>query len=341
MQSKALLSLYFLALAGPASILAQVQVTTVWASETTIVTVTAGAGAPTPPANNNPGVEEKVAIPPPAAITPASSPPPPPASAAASSAAAGPSGKLQSSDSQICVNFFGNPDFHFLNAGNWSTNSGSNSGYGPEQASQCFDLKPDGALFVCENECQGSADSATAKYTKLECSFGVAQPNCDISLVDGFSLPLECTIPGSKPEKIGGTKDLSEFNDCPSPGDDNTCKNSNSYHDASSVPPYFQDANVPYMAPNDNTDPTTLSKGGNYCIWQTCSGPSDSFWPSGNPTIECEVGYRSSSSASKRNALGDGSAIDLSRRGGPAARARGHRHSHAQAHARGLKEIAV
>ena len=138
MQSKTALSLYLLAMAGPASILAQDEVT-VWDSATVVVTVTAGSGAsPAAVVNNNPPVEEKVAEPapsPPPSSTPTSNPPPPPTTGSApasSSGSSGPSGNLQSSGGQICVNFSGNDNFHFLNTGSW----GSNSGYGTQSASQ-------------------------------------------------------------------------------------------------------------------------------------------------------------------------------------------------------------
>ncbi len=180
-------------------------------------------------------------------------------------------------------------------------------------------------MFICENECQDAGDSATAKYTKLECTLGGQWQNCDISLVDGFSLPIKCTIPGAQPlPYIGGTDDLGD--DCPAQGDDGTCKNSNAYEaDVNAVTPYFQKAN---WVDKDSTN--------NYCTWQTCNKWSDIFF-SDQPTIECEVGHRksSSSSTSKRDNT-------ISRREERlAARSHGHRHSHAHAQVRGLKDLVV
>ena len=333
MQPTTALSFYLLAMAGPASILAQ-DVVTVWDSATTIVTVTAGAGASpppqNPPANNNPPENEKIADPAPApspSSAPASSPPPAASSAPASGGggSSGPSGNLQSSGGKICVNFSGNDNFHFLNTGSW----GSNSGSGTQSASQCFEPSANAGMFICESECQDAGDAASAKYTKLECTLGGEWQNCDISLVDGFSLPLKCTISGASPAPyVGGTEDLGS---CPSPGQDNTCLNANSYQGAETdVAQYFQNADQ--YQPNSQSGP-------NYCVFQTCSKYSDVFF-SGTPTIECEVGYRSGSS-SKRN---EGSALDIpadvsKREAGAAHRAHGHRHSHAHAHARGLKDV--
>jgi len=233
---------------------------------------------------------------------------------------------------------FSGGDFHFANAGSW----GSKTGQGAAAASQCFGEVTGGAMFICESECYASGDAAPAKYTKLECNFQGGYPNCDVSLVDGYSLPLECTIPGSSPLKIGGLKDLASLGGCPNPGGDNTCANVHSYDPGSAtfppVSPFFLNANT--------NDPNRFGPAGNYCVWQTCSGPSDSFWnASANPTISCQVGTRS---ANKKRADGEVETRSLSEAEvrtvdasleSHVRRHVGGAHAHARAHVRDLKEV--
>ena len=197
-------------------------------------------------------------------------------------------------------------------------------------------------MFICESECNSAGDAAPAKYTKLECNFAGGYPNCDISLVDGYSLPLECTIPGAVPEKIGGTADLGSS--CPSPGGDGTCANSQGYNNGGSAtaPPVDQY----FLAANTN-DPNHPGPKGNYCVWQFCSGPSDSFWNSAtDPTISCKVGSRT---ASKKRSDGvvearnvsdvEMRAVDHSLVEAHARRHVGGAHTHAKAHVRSLKAV--
>lgn len=306
-------------MAGPVSIFAKE--VEVWNQATKIITVTAGSpGAVAKPTST-------IAAP---VINSSSSGSSAPAVSSSTNVktdtntnpSTGTSGTLTSSSNQICINFSGNNNFHWLNTGSW----GSSSGSGTQSASQCFNLEPNAGMFICESECQDSGDAATAKYTKLECTFGGSWQNCDISLVDGFSLPLECTIPGAAPEKIGGLADLDSLTSCPSTGDDGTCKNSNAYMaNAGDVAQYFQNANG--------------GSGGNYCVYQFCSASSDSFF-SGTPTIECQVGSRGSAASSKRDvdvAAAD-DAADLLKRD-MSSHGHSHRHLHQHAHARGLKNL--
>ena len=262
---------------------------------TTIVTVTAQGGGKTPTTTT---VAQAGA-----------------SSSATSSAAFASGSATSSSGNQICIDFTGG-DFHWLNTGSW----GSSSGQGASSASQCFDLTADGGMFICESECQNAGDAATAKYTKLECTFGGTYENCDISLVDGFSLPLECTIPGAKPtDTIGGLTDLTSLTSCPTTVEDNTCSNANSYESSTNdVTQFFQNANG--------------GSGGNYCVFQTCSASSDIFF-TGTPTISCQVG---SKSATKRDVDTVDASLPSKREAEPS-KAHGHRHKHHHAHARGLK----
>lgn len=236
---------------------------------------------------------------------------------------------------KICINFSGG-DFHWRNAGSW----GDTHGQGAQSASQCFDLVPGGAMFICENECDPAGDAAAAKYTKLECTFGGMYENCDMSIVDGFSLPVQCDIPGANPPRIGGLRDLSELAPCRDPHPDNTCRNTGAYEpNESAVDQYFQNANG--------------GDGGNYCVYQYCSKDSDSFF-TGTPTITCEVASRSSTSKrrdleapavnasalNRRQVAREMAPLLESREGAHKTHYHAH-HVHAHAHARSLKNILV
>ena len=305
-------------------------------------TANGDVGVPaSPPPQNNGAVVEKVYNPPtgkpnqapPTTTAAVVNQPPPTPSPSPSSApsSSGPTGGTQSSAGQICVNFSGG-DFHFANAGSW----GSKTGQGAGAASQCFGMVSGGAMFICESECNAAGDAAPAKYTKLECNFEGGYPNCDISLVDGFSLPLECTIPGASPEKIGGLVDLTSLTPCPGGlQGDNTCPNTQGYAASEGqVSSFFQNANQPNAG-------GSAGPGGNYCVWQTCSGPSDTFWNSAsNPTISCQVGTRSASKkrdtvdagVETRN-LSDAEVIELDAH---VRRHVGGAHAHARAHVKNL-----
>ena len=184
-----------------------------------------------------------------------------------------PSATASSGNGQICINWEG--DFHWLMQGGF----GSDAGSGGADASRCWDTSVTGAaMFICESECNGSGDAAPAKYTKFECTLSTGFPNCDMSLVDGFSLPAACTFESSAGQvTIGGTQNLWDLASCDSPGGDNTCYNAQGYSsDISQLSPFFQNAY------NDQN---------NYCNWQTCPEKSDPAWSSTTfPTISCTVG---------------------------------------------------
>ena len=261
-----------------------------------------------PPPDNNPPAAPSSSSAPPAAAT-SSTPSPPPSDSSSSG--------TQSSGNQICINFSGG-DFHFLNTGSW----GSNSGQGAQAASQCFDLNPNGAMFICDGPCDGSGDAAAAKYTKLECTFGGEYENCDMSIVDGFSLPVQCDIPGATPGQIGGLQDLNTLTSCPSPAPDNTCANTGAYGSSeSSVAQYFENANG--------------GSGGNYCVYQYCSKDSDAFF-TGTPTISCQVG--SLSSGQKKREAQQPAEAEAEHTLRSRSSRHGHSH-HAKVHARGLTDV--
>lgn len=182
-----------------------------------------------------------------------------------------------SGGSQICFKFSGS-SFYYQNAYSWGTGSGPGGG-----TTQCFSSTAvGGAMFLASSPISGFGD--TQGLTKLECTFGGQYQNCDISLVDGFSVPLQCQIPGGSPPTIGGLTNLWTLGaPCESVNADGACNNAQGYAPTqSSVTQFFVNANW--------TNPQgQMPAGGNYCVWQNCSGPSDSFF-TGTPTIPCQVG---------------------------------------------------
>ena len=132
----------------------------------------------------------------------------------------------------------------------------------------------------------GSSANPGAGNTKLECYFptdSTQQSNCDISLVDGYSLSVTCTMKGASQPQIGGSVDLWTSGTCPGGAQDGFCKNANAYDAAQSdVDAFFQPG---IKAPN------------NYCIWWACT--QDSFFNSGSE-ISCHVSA-GTPAASKRD----------------------------------------
>ena len=99
--------------------------------------------------------------------------------------------------------------------------------------------------------------------TKFECFFPTSgTANCDMSLVDGYSLSMTCTASG---QTIGGAVDLWNQGACPDTSNigQGICKNDNSYESAQSdVAQFFQPA---------------VNNGNQYCIWVDCG--QDYYFP--------------------------------------------------------------
>ena len=94
--------------------------------------------------------------------------------------------------------------------------------------------------------------------TKFECLFPKSgEANCDVSLVDGYSLSMECKA-GGQPKNIGGGVDLYKTGKkCPDQQGVN-CINGNgaSAGGQGDINAFFQPA---------------VNNGANYCIWHNCS----------------------------------------------------------------------
>ena len=98
-----------------------------------------------------------------------------------------------------CITFTSdNPDWRYTNDAPWSGNGilGTSS-----QICVPYSYSAGGAMFI------GSEAEPGPGNTKLECFFPTSgTANCDISLVDGYSLSVQCDIPNY--HTIGGSADL-------------------------------------------------------------------------------------------------------------------------------------
>ena len=175
-------------------------------------------------------------------------------------AVSNPNKGLTASVSQYCIDFSSdNPDWHYTLQAPWGSGSGS------------FGSLPGGRLCVPTNDNAGGAmfigpdPNPGPGSTKMECFFpssGVA--NCDMSLVDGYSLSVACGVSDRTTPIIGGIADLWSLGNCPDQQGPN-CKNDNGYaSNQSDVDAFFQPA-------------VQASTANNYCIWVNCS--QDFYFP--------------------------------------------------------------
>ncbi len=189
---------------------------------------------------------------------------------------------------QTRLNFSGNMNFHWAMALGWGGTTGTGA-----DASQCVPTVNSTGMHFGINAIQGSPYPQNG-YTYLECTLAAGQwNNCDMSLVVGFSLPVQCTI-GDK--TIGGTDNLFDLGaTCPSPIVDAACANPNSQAygaSRSGVSTFFNNG---YQANGTG--------GNNYCVYQFCDGDSDPQWGLSypNPDINCIVGQPSAKQLAKRS----------------------------------------
>lgn len=136
------------------------------------------------------------------------------------------------------------------------TNSNPWSGTGDSSAaSQCFAANDSagGAMYI------GSFPNPGPNNTKLECFFPTSgSGNCDISLVDGYSLSVNCSLPNAA--SIGLTPAQNLWNSniaCPGIVQDGYCSNPNGYDPAiTDVGTFFQPAiDTCYIWQLDGLDP--------------------------------------------------------------------------------------
>ena len=150
---------------------------------------------------------------------------------------------------QWCIDLSGDIDFYYTLQPPWGTSSAK----GPYNG--CLnDNASGGAIFI------GTEANPQGGNTKLECAFNANQPNCDISLVDGYSVSVACTAPGGR--TFGSGIDLWSQGTCPDVVG-STCKNTNGYAAAQSdVAAFFQPAFPDYWIwvngqTNSNNPPLT------------------------------------------------------------------------------------
>ena len=153
--------------------------------------------------------------------------------AALSFALAAPMGTYAHSGSQWCIDLSGDIDFYYQLQPPW----GLSSAKGPYHG--CFDDSASrGAIFI------GTEAKPQSGNTKLECAFNAYQPNCDISLIDGYSVSVACTAPGG--QTFGSDIDLWSQGTCPDVVG-STCRNVNSFAAArSDVASFFKPAHPHY-----------------------------------------------------------------------------------------------
>lgn len=170
-----------------------------------------------------------------------------------------------------CITFTSdNPNWRYHADGPWAK-IGTGS-FGSSSKKLCFPTTsstgPGGALFI------GTEQTPVGGNTKLECFFpNTGKGNCDVSLVDGYSLSVECDIPGS--HKVGGSKNLFKTGKPCVDGSQlgrGICKNDKGYApQQNDVTPFFKEG---------------LTDGNYYCIWKNCK--QDYYFPIG-ADIKCHV----------------------------------------------------
>lgn len=168
-----------------------------------------------------------------------------------------------------CVTFTSqSPNWRYRADGPWASVGTGSFSSGSKKL--CFPTSDSagGALFI------GTEQTPGAGNTKLECFFphsGTA--NCDASLVDGYSLSVECDIPGH--HKVGGSKNLFKTGKPCVDGSQlgrGICKNDKGYAPSQNdVTPFFKQG---------------LTDDNFYCIWKNCQ--QDYFFPVG-ADVTCHV----------------------------------------------------
>lgn len=167
--------------------------------------------------------------------------------------------------SQFCIDFTSdNPNWGYVNSNPWS---GSGTFGSSKRICVPTSNSAGGAMYI------GPGTNPGPGSTKFECYFPTSgTANCDMSLVDGYSLSVTCKASG---QTIGGAIDLwTGSNACPDTSNETNgiCKNDHSYDAAQSdVAAFFQPA---------------ITGGNQYCIWVNCS--QDYYFPV-TSSMSCHV----------------------------------------------------
>ena len=163
---------------------------------------------------------------------------------------------LAESIDEVCIQITSdNPQWTFATQPPWREISGQFGSLTNGQLCVNTDDEAGGAIFI------GTTPNPSRGNTKLECFFPTSgMANCDLSLVDGYSLSVACeTTEGT----IGGSVDLwSDSTHCDHV-DKSQCINDKGYRSAEmDVDAFFQPA---------------IQNGNSYCIWWACR--QDLFFP--------------------------------------------------------------
>ena len=169
--------------------------------------------------------------------------------------------------------------------------------------------------------------------TELECNFPSGQgqntmPNCDISLVDGYSLNVACTIPGSS-APIGYNGNLNTYSNsvghaCQSPKSGECCQN----------------LQGPFVSSPDQVDPF-FSPAADTCFIYQAKG-TQSFFTGSSITITCTVspGYVGGTTSKEKRENEEAPLLALDGLRNVSDSGVQHRHGHkGRAHARGLRDF--
>ena len=168
---------------------------------------------------------------------------------------------------EVCIQFTSdNPNWSFTNQPPWGTNSGTFGSLGGQMCVPTSNSAA-GAMFIGPDANPGPGS------TKLECYFPTSgEANCDVSLVDGYSLSVTCT---AENQVIGGGVDLwSDGQPCldTSAQNQGICKNDLGYAATQDdVSAFFQPA---------------VNNGNQYCIWVDCG---QDYYFAVTSTLSCHI----------------------------------------------------
>ena len=172
---------------------------------------------------------------------------------------------------QHCIHFtFDNPNWHWTKAAPWGSDSRTFGELKDSKMCVSTNNNAGGAMFIGPDANPGGGS------TKLECFFPTSgSANCDVSIVDGYSLSLTCR-PGGNGQVIGGGIDLWNTGACPKesgPNCINTVGPTAHLHGGEgAVSSFFQPA---------------VKNGNHYCIWDDCG--EDYYFPV-TTALHCHVG---------------------------------------------------
>lgn len=163
----------------------------------------------------------------------------------------------------------------------------------------------------------GTSANPNAGNTKLECFFPTSgMANCDISLVDGYSLSVQCLLPDAATIGLDSSQNLWDMNNaCPGTVQDGYCTNPQGYAAAiTDVDAFFQPAiNTCYIWQYDGLDPEYAGPSTISCTVSGSAGPTtNSTTSKRDERSEAEIlAVRDNEAAHRRARKGRGHARGL------------------------------